>query len=238
MWGGVERAFYPAVGLAKFEQMVGTYLEPVYSTPEVQIYAVSGVPASYARPTPFDFAATQPDPPAVLPAGEAPAGLAELEAANRANPTDGPTAFGLAELYRRQGRLAEAARVLEPPARANPSDTGVQHLWGDILSEAGRYAEATEAYTLAARGAPTAGNWNKLGTALLDWGEIDKAAVALGQALAADPWAPDPYYQLGRLFVRSGDRAQAIDSLQTYLELDPAGRWAGEARALLAELTR
>jgi YYY domain-containing protein len=234
--GGVERAFYPEAGLAKFEQMSGTYLTPAYTTDKVQIYQVTGVPDSYARPAPFDFGANQPATPAAPPAATAPAGLEELEEANAANPLDGPTAFGLAEMYRAMGRLDDAATVLEPAARANPSDIGVIHLWGDILTQAGRYPEAEEAYMLAARGSPTADNWNKLGTALIDWGELDKAEIALSQAVAADPQAPDPHYQLGRLFAQRGDSARAAAELQAYLELAPAGPWAEAARSLLAGL--
>jgi YYY domain-containing protein len=232
--GGVERAFYPAAGLAKFEQMRGTYLTPVYDTPEVQIYQVSGVPDSYARPAPFDFAAEAA--PAAPGTVVVPAGLAELEEANAADPTNGPLAFGLAELYRDMGRLDDAARVLEPAARANPVDTGVMHLWGDILTEAGRHDEAEQAYLLAAQASPTAGNWNKLGTALVDQGELDKAEVALGQGVAADPFAPDPHFQLGRLFVERGDEERAATELQRYLELAPDGQWADEARRMLAGL--
>ena len=231
--GGAERAFYPAAGLAKFEQMTGSYLESIYSSPEVAIYAVTGVPSDYARPKPFDFISPVTTAPTARPIDT---GLSELEEEQRNNPTDGPTAFGLAEAYRAQGRLDEAITVLEPAGRANPSDVGVLHLWGDILAQAGRYSEAEEVYTIAASNTPTSGNWSKLGAALIEWGELDKAAIALGQAIALDAEAPDPYYHLGRLFALKADRAQAIDALETYLRLDPAGRWANEAGTLLAEL--
>ena len=162
--------------------------------------------------------------------------MVELEEAHRANPSDGPTAFGLAERYRAMGRLADAAAVLEPAARANPGDMGVLHLWGDILSEAGRHAEAEEAFMLAIESQPTASNWNKLGTALLSWGELDKAEIALMQARVADPEAPDPYYRLGQLFAERGDNQRASEELKRYLELAPDGPWAGDVRKLLAEL--
>ena len=231
--GGAERAFYPAAGLAKFEQMNGTYLESIYRTPEVQIYAVTGVSSDYARPRPFDFITPVTSAPTARPVDT---GLGELEEAQRNNPTDGPTAFGLAEAYRAQGRLDEAITVLEPAGRANPGDVGVLHLWGDILAQAGRSSEAEEVYTTAARNNPTPGNWSKLGAALIEWGELDKAAIALGQAIALDSEAPDPYYHLGRLFALKGEPTQATDALETYLRLDPAGRWANEAATLLAEL--
>ncbi|NTU86120.1 MAG: tetratricopeptide repeat protein, partial [Chloroflexales bacterium] len=235
--GGVEHAIYPAEGLAKFDKMRETYLKPVFDKPRVQIYAVTGVPRSYAQPESFDFAAPAAErQPQTRPSAEVPAGTVELEEANRDSPTDGPVAFGLAERYRAMGRLDDAASVLEPAARANPRDIGVLHLWGDLLTEAGRYGDAEEAYMLAARADPSADNWNKLGAALLDWGQLDKAEIALSQAIAADPQVPDPYYQLGRLFAQTDNAERARAELRTYLELAPDGRWASDARQLLAEL--
>ncbi len=231
--GGVERAFYPAASLARFEQMRGTYLELVYDAQQTRIYRVVGVPASYARiePTATGGAATRP-------AGPPPAELAALEAANAADPSNGPLAFGLAERYRDLGRLDEAARVLARAAQANPHDIGVMHLWGDILAEAGRYDEAETAYLMAARAAPSAANWHKLGSALLSWGRLDKAEIALSQAVVADPEAPEPYFTLGRLFLERGDRERARAELEIYLALDADGPWAGEARRLLEGMTQ
>ncbi|WP_097654433.1 DUF2298 domain-containing protein [Candidatus Chloroploca asiatica] len=230
--GGVEHAIYSAEGLSKFKQMAGIYLDPVFATSAVQIYAVRGVPSSYARPEAAvgsSGSTNRPGMPIAAPAAD----LAELEAAHRANPTDGPIAFGLAERYRNLGRLDEAARILEAPALANPDDIGVLHLWGDILADAGRYREAEEAYLRAARRQPTSGNWNKLGAALLSWGEFDKAEIALSQAVAANPNEPEPYFRLGQLFREIGDRDRARAMLETYLQLAPDGPWAAEARQLL-----
>jgi len=225
--GGVERAFYPVAGLAKFEQMRGTYLETVYDARQTRIYRVTGVPPGYAwRPLAGSGASARP-------AGPPPADLEDLEAALAANPTDGPLAFGLAVRYRDQGRLDEAAQILERAARANPRDIGVMHLWGDILAEAGRYDEAEEAYLMAARAEPNAANWHKLGSALLAWGRLDKAEIALSQAVVADPSAPDPYFSLGKLFAQQGDRERARAELEIYLILAPDGPWAAEARRLL-----
>ncbi len=233
--GGVERAIYPATGLAKFEQMRGNYLEPVFDNQQVQIYAVKGVPSSYARPAPVAFS-TGTARPTPVPPVVAPPDLADLEQANLADPTIGAIAFGLAERYREMGRIADALRILEPAAQANPNDIGLHHLWGDILALAGRFDEAERAYLLAAQAQPTAENWNKLGVALLDWGAFDKAELALERAVAANPALPAPHYQLGRLFALTGEAERARAELELYLNLDPNGQWAAQARQLLVEL--
>lgn len=154
----------------------------------------------------------------------------------QANPGDGPLAFGLAERYRQIGRFDDAARVLERAAFSNPNDIGLHHLWGDILGQAGRYDEAETAYMGAIRTDPSAGNFNKLGTALLTWGRYDKAEIALSQAVQADPNIPEPYYRLGQVLVATGDEARATEQLQRYLELDPNGSYAEDARKLLESL--
>ena len=229
--GGVEHAIYPATGLEKFTRMVGTYLTPVFTTPQVQIYAVRGVPTNYASPAPADFSPSTASTDVVEPAD-----LVAFETANRTEPTNGPVAFGLAERYRNMGRLVDAARVLEPAARANPNDMGVLHLWGDILAQDQRYDEAEAAYMLAVKAEPSVNNWNKLGVALLAWSRFDKAEIALSQAIAADPQLPEPHYHLGRLFAQIGNADRARFELQSYLALDPEGRWAKEAWQLLTEL--
>jgi YYY domain-containing protein len=235
--GGVEHAVYPRAGLAKFDTMRDSYLSPVYETPTVQIYQVLNIPQQYAQPAPYDFSADEPvADPEPLPPGAQPAGLSELEQAVAESPTNAPLVFGLAEAYRSVGRFDDAARVLEVAALANPEDIGLHHLWGDILVDAGRYDEAERAYLLAAQADPTAGNWNKLGAALLDWGELDKAEIALQQALSVDPDWAEPYFHLGRLFALRGDVDQARANLRRYLERDPQGPWALDAGRILADL--
>ncbi|NJM06549.1 tetratricopeptide repeat protein, partial [Candidatus Gracilibacteria bacterium] len=237
--GGVERAFYNAAGIGKFARMVGTYLDPVYETPETQIYAVRDLPDSYRQPLPVSF------DPVTAPGVQQPAqnepvatdpDIASLEAQVAADPTNAPLAFGLAERYRDRGQLAAAAAVLEPAAQAHPNDIGLHHLWGDILIEAGRYEEAETAYMRAAQAQPTAGNWTKLGTGLLAGATFEKAEVALLQAVALDPNLPEPRFRLGQLYSQLGNSAQARAEIQRYLELEPSGQFAEDARVLLADL--
>ncbi len=232
--GGVEHAFYPAEGLAKFTALEANYLSRVYDQHQVQIYQVHGVPQSYAISQP----ARPPTDPAHpnLPPGAITADLQPLEQAVANHPTNAPNAFGLADRYRAMGRLDDAIRVLTPAARANPGDIGLHHLLGDTLADAGRFDEAEQAYMDAATADPTAGNWNKLGAALLTWGRLDKAEIALDQALAANPVMPDTHYNLGRLFVQRSERERATAELQQYLRLAPNGPWAADAAKILKDL--
>lgn len=232
--GSVERAFYPQ-GMDKFTVLRDRYLRPVYEQDGVAIYRVTPLPDSYRLLRAETPAAAQP--PSPPPPNEPVVDLSELEAAVAAQPTNAPLAFGLAEAYRRQGRLFEAAQILATAAAANPNDVALHHLWGDILADAGRYEEAEQAYLAAVRASPTAGNYNKLARSLIDWGWLDKAEIALGQAMSIDPALPEPYFQLARLFLLRNQTTLAQDALQRYLQLDPDGPWAGEAQRMLANLS-
>ncbi len=252
--GPIERAFYSAAGLQKFADMTDTYLEMVYDAPGAQIYHVNGIPPSYAEPKPFDFAAedariasTRPAPAAeedesTAEQAEPPADssippeLRELEEQVAADPSNAPLAYGLAEKYRNIGRLDDAIRVLVVAAFANPQDVGLHHLWGDILTQAGRLDEAEQAYRNIAEAVPTAGNWNKLGTSLLQWGQYEKAEEALLKATELDAREPEPHFRLGQVYHQQGRQAEAVDALETYLQLAPDGYLAPDARSLLAEL--
>ena len=231
--GGVERAFYNQQGLAKFARMVPDYLDKIYDQTGVTIYKVRGIPQLYAQPKPVGFA------PNALPPPEAPSPITkepqpDLPALGETGlPTDGPTAFGLAERYRNAGRLEDAIRVLEVAAPANPGDIGIHHLWGDILSQMGRYDEAEQAYTLAAESNPTAGNWNKLGAGLLQWGKLDKAELALLKAVESNAQEPEPHYLLGKLYMQTNQLEKAQQELQTYLQLAPSGQFSADATKLL-----
>jgi uncharacterized membrane protein len=51
--GQLERLYYPAEGIAKFESMVGSSLEPVYTNPQTIVYHVTGAPGlGLARASP------------------------------------------------------------------------------------------------------------------------------------------------------------------------------------------
>lgn len=247
--GSIEHTFYNESGLQKFAAMEGTYLDIVYDQPDVQIYKVREIPATFTGPEPFDFAADEPIVPAAPvvqddapttpdteTAADSPADLRDLEERITTNPTNTALAFELAERYRGLGRYDDAAETLAVAAEANPDDTGLHHLWGDILAQAGRYEEAEETYLQAARNNPTAGNWNKLGTGLLEWDELDKAEIALNQALATDATEPEPHYRLGQLHHKRGDDEQAVQALETYLDLAPDGQFSADARQLLEEI--
>jgi YYY domain-containing protein len=224
--GQIERAAYGDAGMAKFDQMAGSYLNVVYDQDGVKIFEVNESVYSITPPPPG--APIQPVMPAQPPAAQPPAQPAEgeasletLEQQVRLNPTVASLAFGLGQRYYGLGRYDDAISVLDRAATANPGDVPLHQLLGDVLRDAGRNEQAAEAYRAAAEASPTAGNYNKLGLHLLKMGALDKAAEAFQQAIAADPSVAEPFYHLGEIYEQQGQKAPAVEQYQKYLEIAP-----------------
>ncbi|GAB4204058.1 MAG: hypothetical protein OHK0022_28850 [Roseiflexaceae bacterium] len=246
--GPIERAVYGEANTTKFDQLNGIYLSLAYSNRGVKIYQVNdsvlGIPPlpqiNGARIEVPGLGNLPPvsQPPAVQPAdpvGQPP--LAELEAQFQANPKEAGPAFALAQRYREQGRVAEAADALRQAAEANPGDIALHHLWGDLLRDAGRPDEAEAAYAKAVEAAPTAGNYNKLGSELIKLGRLDRAEPPLRKALEIDPNEPSPFYSLGQLYERQGQVEQAIQNYQEYVNrTEPGALFRVDAEQSIARL--
>ncbi len=250
--GSIERAYYPANGIAKFRTM--GELTPVYDSGSVVIYEVGDIPPIHSYRESIDFSLKiRPATPADndrsdLPSQsgrervQEPAGneddmsLEELEEVVDADPTNPHRAFALARRYQQQQQYEEAVAILQPAAHEHPEDTALHHMLGDILGHIERYDEAEQAYRRAAIANPTSGNWNKLGQELLEWGRLDKAELALFQAIAIEPVDPAAHYHLGKLYVQQGEAEKARKHLLLYQEFAPDGRFAEDAQKTIDQL--
>mgnify|MGYP001264911113 CR=1 FL=1 len=243
--GAIERHAYGEAGIAKFELLVGNYLEVAYRNEEVTIYRTLPALRSVAPLLPIQPRAPadgprlpQPDtgepPEPAVPTSDPDLAAAEQRVAD--NPGAAGPAFDLALRYRAIGRSADAAVVLAVAARANPNDIGLHHLWGDILVETGQYDEAVRAYAQAVATDPSAGNYIKLAQGYAAAGEFAQAEAAYRQALATDTAAADAYYHLGALYEQAGRPGDAIDAYRRYLAIAPEGPYREAVQAALARL--
>jgi YYY domain-containing protein len=256
--GPIERNAYGEAGAAKWEALTRPaqtrpeYLSQVFANEQVRIYKVSekvwqlptlpqADPVAQVTPRPMPEPAVPEVPAAEQPVvvDEVPAAdLATLEAQVLARPEAAGPAFELAGRYRDAGRLDEAANLLSIAARANPSDVGLHHLWGDILMDAGRYDEAEAALRTAAAADPSAGNWNKLGVAMVIAGRLDVAEAAFQQAMTIEPGNAEPYLRLGQLQEERGSNDEAAANYRRYLDLAPNGPYQRDAQDGLARVSR
>ena len=232
--GQIERAAYASAGLAKFDQMLGSYLSMAYENPTVKIYQVNDsvytlTTASELTPPPAvpqlepqqpnqpDQPAPQPSEPAPQPVGKP--SLEELEQQSAADPTAAGPAFELAQRYRELQRLDDALRVLKLAATAHPADIALNQLLGDSLRDAGLFDEAVAAYRAAIAADPSAGNYNKLGIEQLKANRTADAILTLNEAVAADANAAEPHFHLGEAYEMQGDNAKALEEYRAYLAI-------------------
>lgn len=117
---------------------------------------------------------------------------------------------------------------------------------GDAYAHEGKLDDAMNAFDSSAKADPTtaAGAYFNAGAVLTNAGHADAAIQAFDKCIAADPNKADAYYQkgvnlLGKATLQ-GDKMVAVpgtaEAFQKYLELQPSGAHAEEAKAMLASI--
>jgi len=135
----------------------------------------------------------------------------------------------LANYYKEQKKLKEAAETLQEAYQNNPSSFRIITTYGIILVDEGRYDEAID---ILKKGLalidydPEA--WNYLGVAYWNKGNYDEALKAYEQALALDQNYPIVINNLGSLYLsiflktKQPDAHQrAVENFKKAIDLDP-----------------
>src|SRR5947209_3187118 len=143
---------------------------------------------------------------------------------------------------------AKAIDLMTSSKKPDPATSGIWSMGrGMCLAHTGDIQGSTAAMDLAAKSNPQLANmaYFNEGAILTNTGKTDDATTAFDKAIAADPAKPDPYFEKGRNLVAKAttDKSGKIvaapgteEALQKYLELDPEGKHAGEAKAMLEAL--
>ncbi len=116
----------------------------------------------------------------------------------------------------------------------------------DALNKAKKTDDAVKTYEMAAQVDPTsaAQSYFNIGAVYTNAGKADDAIAAFDKCIAADPTRAEAYYQkgvnmLGKATLQ-GDKMVAVpgtaEAFQKYLELQPTGGHAEEAKAMLASI--
>jgi len=144
--------------------------------------------------------------------------------------------------------LQKAISVDAASKKPNPEIQGAAgNALGEVLANQKKAADSAAAYDAAAKINPTqAGMYFQNETIVLSrLGDGDATVAAADKAIAADPTKPIPYYLKGQALINkaSVDKAGKIvappgcaEAYQKYLELAPDGQFAGDAKAVLAEM--
>ena len=130
------------------------------------------------------------------------------------NPKDPEAVKELAALYYQDGRLEDAARVLENGREAAPEDAEIPILLGQVYSQ---QAQAT----------PEEEQKNEL---------YRKAGGAYAAAAEVEPDDEDAYLFAGEAYDQAGEPAQAIKYYNGYLDLEPEGEQAKAVKKRISTL--
>lgn len=141
--------------------------------------------------------------------------------------------------YKKTLELEAAAKKPNPATQA-AANAGL----GEIYARAAKVPEANAAYDAAAKLDPLRGGFYLSNEAVIfsQTGNTDAQTAAADEAIAADPNAPLPYYLKGQGLIAKAtvDAAGKMvlppgcaEAYQKYLQLAPAGPFAGDVKAIL-----
>lgn len=138
-------------------------------------------------------------------------------------------------------------------AKPNPEiEAAANDALGEVLASQGKIPDAQAAYDAAAKAAgakdPKLAAMHYTNEAIMmdRAGNVDATVEAADKSIAADPTKPLPYYLKGKALINKATvdpKTQKIvappgceDAYQKYLELDPNGPFAADAKSIIAEM--
>jgi tetratricopeptide (TPR) repeat protein len=126
-----------------------------------------------------------------------------------------------------------------------PDVAGVYIQMGNIYGAEKKIPEATDALTKAAQLDPTVASkaWFNIGATMVNNGQPQQAAEFFKKATDSDPKYAEAWYQYGSLLMMQGKvdpktgaqtyPPDTVTALKNYLQIDPSGKHAAEAQAML-----
>jgi tetratricopeptide (TPR) repeat protein len=181
-----------------------------------------------------------------------------MQQATQADPTRDLLWFRLGEALRlaagkttekdaRNQKYVDSVAAYKKAIEIKPTVGAYYNNMGESLAKSGDTKGAIEAYQQAASNDPSsaAQYYFNLGAVLTNSGKVDEATAAFDKAIAADPNKADAYYQKSINMMAKGTvdasgathyPPEVAQGLQKYLELEPEGAHAADAKALLTGL--
>jgi tetratricopeptide (TPR) repeat protein len=175
-------------------------------------------------------------------AGNIPAAIDVLRDGLKLSPSDPAIRLNLAMALRAKGDAAEALPLFESLAKEHPEEANFSYQLGQTLRQNGDLPAALEAfekaldangempeayYALAATLKEQAGHlkpaaaneYSRLGRIYRDSGDLPRARHAFQRALALNPNAPYPYFDLAVIYLRQQQLTAAIGQFESGLNL-------------------
>ena len=182
------------------------------------------------------------------------AAIASLSKASEMDPKQIAVWSNLAEAYvqsasKKTGAefdstMAKGFEAFQKAIELNPNDGGLHNNYALALSKAKKFPEMQAELEKAAQINPAGAGqyYYNLGATLVNSGQNEPAGVAFKKAIELDPKHADSYYQYGVFLVGKASFDAAgkvtpvpgtVEAFQKYLELDPSGKFADQAKAML-----
>lgn len=153
-----------------------------------------------------------------------------------------------AQAYDKAKMYDQAVATYQKMLAINPNDASAHNGLGAVYAAQNKLAEAQAEFQKAAQLDPTgaAKAYYNEGAILSNAGKMDEAAAAFKQATTADPKFADAYFLeaqalMGKATVGPDGKVVpapgTVEALNTYLQLDPKGKYADSAQAMLQSVT-
>lgn len=153
-----------------------------------------------------------------------------------------------AEAYHKAKMYDKSVETYQKVITADPNSASAHNNLGSVYADMNKIPEAQQEFEKSAQLDPAnaARAYFNLGVVMYNKGKMDEASAALKQAIDKDPKMSDAYFLeaqalMGKATMTPDGKVQAapgtVDALQTYLKLDPSGKYAQSAQAMLQSIT-
>ena len=151
----------------------------------------------------------------------------------------------LGESYQKAKMYDKAIDSYQKAIQAKPEEGIFHNNLGNVYAEMGKTAEAAAEFKKAAEMDPSQASryYFNYGAVMYNVGKMDDAAGAFQKATEIDPNFADAFFMWGRALMGKMDldpktgkvitAPGTIEALETYLKLDPQGKFANDAQSML-----
>lgn len=154
----------------------------------------------------------------------------------------------LADCYDKAGQHDKALETYQKVVALNPNDANVHNAIGSVYASTGKIPEAQAEFQKSAEIDPANASraYYNLGAIMTNAGKLDEAAAAFKKATEIDPKYADAYFLeaqalMGKATMGPDGKVNpapgTIEALQTYLNLEPNGKYAPSAQGMLQSIS-
>ncbi len=164
--------------------------------------------------------------------------IAKFQAALAVQPTCAECYYNIGYAYQLKKDEKQAEENWKKALEQKADHAETLNALATLYNNQKRFDEAAAISAKAAASAPV-GNADAVynqGIILWNAGKIAEAKVKFEEATKADPNHADARFQLGMANLNEGKVPDAVASFEQYLKMAPSGQFAGQAKAMLAQL--